>query len=75
VVVLQVNVASQDKATRHFSMADVNVDGARIVARAAAEAGVARLIHVSALGADVDSPSEYLRTKALGVSLYRMLQC
>jgi hypothetical protein len=35
------------------------------VAQAAAAAG-ARLIHVSALGADADSPALYARTKAAG---------
>lgn len=44
----------------------VHVDGARAVARAARLAGARRLIHVSALGADANSPSEYARTKAAG---------
>ncbi len=48
---------------RHYTLKDVNVDGARNVARAAAAAGAQRLIHVSALGADVNSPSEFMRTK------------
>ena len=43
----------------------VQAEGASTVARAAAAAG-ARLIHVSALGADPDSPSLYARTKAAG---------
>lgn len=43
----------------------VHVAGADAVARAAAAAG-ARMIHVSALGADPDSPAAYGRTKALG---------
>jgi NADH dehydrogenase len=43
----------------------VQAEGAATVARAAAAAG-ARLIHVSALGADPDSPSLYARTKAAG---------
>ena len=44
----------------------VNTMGARNVAEAAAAAGVASLVHVSALGADLDSPSAYARSKALG---------
>ena len=43
----------------------VQAEGAHHVARAAAAAG-AREIHVSALGADPDSPSAYARTKAAG---------
>ena len=43
----------------------VQADGARAVAEAAAAAG-ARMVHVSALGADPDSESAYARTKAAG---------
>jgi NADH dehydrogenase len=43
----------------------VHVEGADAVARAAAAQG-ARLIHVSALGADPDSRAAYARTKAAG---------
>jgi NADH dehydrogenase len=41
----------------------VHAEGARHVAEAAAAAG-ARLIHVSALGTDEQSPAQYARTKA-----------
>lgn len=44
----------------------VNVEGARAVARAAREAGVKRLVHVSAIGADKNSNSAYARSKAEG---------
>lgn len=44
----------------------VHVDGAENVARAAAAAGAAALVHVSAIGADPESPSEYGRTKGQG---------
>lgn len=47
------------------NFAAVHSFGARAVAEAAAAAG-ARLIHVSALGADSGSPSLYARTKAAG---------
>jgi len=40
--------------------------GARTVATIAADTGVERLVQMSALGADPDSPSKYARTKALG---------
>ncbi|MET0307819.1 MAG: complex I NDUFA9 subunit family protein [Sphingomonas sp.] len=44
----------------------VHVAGARNVATAAHAAGVESLVHVSALGADSDSPSAYGRSKAEG---------
>jgi NADH dehydrogenase len=40
--------------------------GARTVAEAARAAGVARLVQMSALGADANSPSKYARSKAAG---------
>lgn len=43
----------------------VQTEGAATVARAATENG-ARLIHISAIGADEQSPSAYARTKAAG---------
>lgn len=44
----------------------VQTEGAERVARIAAAQGVSRLVHVSAIGADAESDSEYARTKALG---------
>lgn len=44
----------------------VHVDGAANVAKAARAAGVERLVQMSAIGADPDSPAEYGRTKAAG---------
>ena len=44
----------------------VNTMGARHIAQAAKAAGAERLIHMSALGADAQSPSGYARSKALG---------
>lgn len=44
----------------------VHVDGAARVARVARQAGVQRLIQMSALGADRNSPSAYARSKAEG---------
>jgi uncharacterized protein YbjT (DUF2867 family) len=43
----------------------VQGEGAGAVARAAAAVG-ARMVHVSAIGADADSPSRYARSKAAG---------
>lgn len=44
----------------------VHVDGARTVAEAARAAGVSALVHVSAIGADPEAPSQYGRTKGEG---------
>ncbi len=44
----------------------VHVDGAVNIAKAAAAAGVKRLVHMSALGADQNSPSAYARSKDAG---------
>lgn len=44
----------------------VQAEGAETVARATREAGIATLVHMSAIGADADSSSDYARTKAAG---------
>lgn len=49
----------------------VQVEGAEIVATAARDLGVERLVHISAIGADPQSSSEYLRTKAAGEAAVR----
>ncbi len=49
----------------------VHVEGAERVARAAAHAGVARLVHLSAIGADTAAPSAYGRSKADGEARVR----
>ncbi len=49
----------------------LQAEGAGRVARLAAAAGVGRLVHVSAIGADPASPSAYGRTKAEGEAAVR----
>ncbi|HUE47378.1 MAG TPA: complex I NDUFA9 subunit family protein [Aestuariivirgaceae bacterium] len=44
----------------------IHVEGSGAVAEAARDAGARRLIHMSALGADPDSPSAFARSKAEG---------
>ncbi len=44
----------------------VQAEGAARIARIAAQQGVARMVHVSAIGADAGSNSAYARTKAAG---------
>ncbi len=45
---------------------DVNCEAAARIARLAADAGVGKLVHLSALAADANSESEYARSKAKG---------
>lgn len=49
----------------------VHVDLARKVAEACVAAGVPRLLHMSSLGADLNGPSMYLRSKAAGEAAIR----
>jgi NADH dehydrogenase len=54
----------QEQGRQGFS--SVQANGTRAVAQACAAAGITRLVHVSALGADAESRSAYARTKAEG---------
>ncbi|WP_022700865.1 complex I NDUFA9 subunit family protein [Oceanicaulis alexandrii] len=49
----------------------LQADGAGLVAKCAAEAGITNFVQISAIGADEDSASEYARTKALGEKAVR----
>ena len=49
----------------------VHAMGARTIAEAAKAAGVSRLVHMSAIGADPGSASKYARTKAMGEAAVR----
>jgi uncharacterized protein YbjT (DUF2867 family) len=52
-------------------MQSVHVDGARNLAEAARDAGLGALVHISAIGADLASKSDYGRTKAEGEEALR----
>ncbi len=52
-----------------FARAHVALPG--LIAAACQRAGVRRVIHVSALGADINGPSEYQRSKAAGEAAIR----
>lgn len=52
-------------------MQHIHVEGARNVAQAAAQAGASTLVHMSAIGADIDSQSAYGRTKGEGEAAVR----
>jgi NADH dehydrogenase len=49
----------------------LHVDGARYVAEACADEGVGSLVHISAIGADPNSPSAYGRSKGEGEEAVR----
>ncbi len=57
--------------TRRQRFGAIQADGADRVAKAAAAAGVRRMVQISAIGADADSDSEYARTKAAGEAAVR----
>ncbi|KAK4698928.1 NADH dehydrogenase (ubiquinone) 1 alpha subcomplex subunit 9, partial [Phenoliferia sp. Uapishka_3] len=60
------NLVGRDFNTKNFTFNDVNVSGARRIARIAHLSGVSRLIHVSHLNASPTSASAYYRTKFEG---------
>jgi NADH dehydrogenase (ubiquinone) 1 alpha subcomplex subunit 9 len=51
---------------KNFTYYDVNVKLAETIAECAAEAGIEKFVHVSALAANEESNSEWARTKAIG---------
>ncbi len=63
VVVNTVGILAEARAG---DFARVHGEGAGSVARLAAAAGVGRFVHLSAIGADADSPSGYASSKAAG---------
>ncbi|HET6307079.1 MAG TPA: complex I NDUFA9 subunit family protein, partial [Rhodopila sp.] len=68
VVVNLVGILSE---SRKVSFEAIHVEGAACIARMAAAAGVRRLVHVSAIGADPDSPSRYGASKGQGEQAVR----
>jgi uncharacterized protein YbjT (DUF2867 family) len=57
-----------EEGPNHYGpqFAQAHVELAQSVVAACRDAGVTRLLHMSALGADPKAPSEYLRSKAIG---------
>ena len=62
-VVNLVGILAESGRQRFYSL---QANGAKAIAEAAARHGITRLVHVSAIGADADSPSAYARSKAIG---------
>jgi len=61
-----INLVGRNFSTRNFKMQDCLIDSAAAFAKAASESNVRKLIHVSHLGANHYSRSEFMRGKALG---------
>jgi NADH dehydrogenase (ubiquinone) 1 alpha subcomplex subunit 9 len=59
--------------TRNFDLEDVHVEGAERIADAVAKYDVDRFVHVSSYNADLNSPSEFFRTKARGEAVVRSI--
>lgn len=66
-----VNLVGILAASGKQTFSDVQADGAALVAEVAKAAGLSSIVHVSAIGADETSPSEYARSKALGEKAVR----
>lgn len=65
------NLTGRNYETKNFKFNDVHVAGAQRIASIADAMGVARLVHVSHLNADANSPSAFLRSKAEGEEAVR----
>ncbi len=63
---LVINLAGILAESRKGDFTRIHAEGAGRLARLATAAGVASFIHVSAIGADANSPSAYARSKAAG---------
>ena len=68
VVVNLVGILAEAGRQRFFA---VQASGSKAIAEAAARHGIARVVHVSAIGADENSPSAYARSKAAGENAIR----
>lgn len=71
-----INLVGREWDTKNFTLKDVNVDGARRLARIAKEVGVEKFIHISHLNAAPELPtiyvkggSEFLRSKVCEAAL------
>ncbi|KAI8870070.1 NAD(P)-binding protein [Ramicandelaber brevisporus] len=65
------NLIGANYPTKNFTFESVHVAGAKRIAEISQACGVARLVHVSALGANPQSTSEFLKTKAIGEQVVR----
>lgn len=66
-----VNLLGRHIESTRWSFQDVNATFPSVLAQVCADQGVERFVHVSALGAAMDSPSAFSRSKAIGEELVR----
>jgi NADH dehydrogenase (ubiquinone) 1 alpha subcomplex subunit 9 len=66
-----INLVGKHFETMRWSFGDVNTTFPAVLAQVCADVGVERFVHLSAMGAYVDSPSSWLRSKALGEEAVR----
>jgi NADH dehydrogenase (ubiquinone) 1 alpha subcomplex subunit 9 len=67
------NLIGRDYPTKNFDLKDVHVEGTERIADAVAKYDVDRFVHVSSHSAQLDSPSEFYRTKAQGEQVARSI--
>jgi NADH dehydrogenase len=61
-----VNTVSRYVASPELSFEDIHVNGAGRLARLVHRAGIEKLVHISGIGTNSDSPSAYVRARAMG---------
>jgi len=61
-----INLMGSRYDTHNYKLEEVHIEAAKMIAQAAKEVNVARFVHVSALGSDVNSPSRWSSSKARG---------
>jgi len=66
-----INLIGQDRPTIHWSFDEVHVGLAQNIAQISKECGAERFIHMSALRASPDNPSQWLSSKARGEEAVR----
>lgn len=67
------NLIGRDYPTKNFDLSDVHVEGTERIAEAVAKYDIDRYVHVSSHSAQIDSPSEFYRTKAQGEKVARSI--
>ncbi|KAF1843919.1 NADH-ubiquinone oxidoreductase-like protein 40 kDa subunit [Cucurbitaria berberidis CBS 394.84] len=67
------NLIGRDYPTKNFNLEDVHVEGTERIAEAVAKYDIDRFVQVSSHNANLDSPSEFYRTKAQGEQVARSI--